>query len=71
MGFLKTFVVFFSVHDLHNTSSIQSKRFRYWNNILNYIFWSLIAILVVCYIFNTSVQLDNKNPLKPSNIKGR
>lgn len=66
MGFIKTFFVFFSVHDLHNASSIKTKRFRRGNNLINYFFWILIVILIVCYVFNTSIQLDNSGPLKPA-----
>jgi hypothetical protein len=61
MGFIKTFIIFFSIHDIHNASSIQSKKFRRNNNTINYIFWGLIVLLIICYIYNTPKKVDT-NP---------
>ena len=61
MGFLKTFIIFFSIHDIHNASSIQSKKFRRNNNIINYFFWGLIVLLIISYIYSTPEKLDT-NP---------
>ena len=61
MGFLKTFIIFFSIHDIHNAFSIQSKKFRRNNNIINYFFWGLIVLLIISYIYSTPEKLDT-NP---------
>ena len=58
MGFIKTFIIFFSIHDIHNASSIQSKKFRRNNNIINYIFWGLIVLLIISYIYSTPAKMD-------------
>ncbi len=58
MGFIKTFIIFFSIHDIHNASSIQSKKFRRNNNIINYLFWGLMVLLIVCYIYSAPARTD-------------
>jgi hypothetical protein len=58
MGFIKTFIIFFSIHDIHDASSIQSKKFRRNNNIINYIFWGLIVLLIISYIYSAPAKID-------------
>ena len=38
VGFISSFVAWFSVHDIHNASSNESKKFRSKNNNLNFFF---------------------------------
>ncbi len=52
--------MFFSIHDLHNASTQNSKRFRRVNNITNYIFWTCVVLLIFVYIFNTKEVLDTE-----------
>lgn len=72
IGFLRTFFVFFSVHDVHNASSPESKNFRRKNNVLNACFFVALLGLAIVFMFNT----DDVNGVLPNleekykNIKG-
>jgi hypothetical protein len=65
VGFFKSFIIWFSPHDVHNTSSIKSHRFRSFNNVLNILFWLGIIFLVIAYVFNTNEIMDTPPKISP------
>ena len=62
IGFFTSFFAFFSVHDVHNASSNESKFFRKVNNKLNAFFWASLFGLAIVFMFNT----DDANGLVPT-----
>ena len=58
VGFIKSFIVWYSVHDVHNAASGHSKKFRRLNNIINLVFWACIVILITIYIFDSTGDIE-------------
>ena len=53
VGFPKSFVIWYSIHDLHNASTPRSRRFRSLNNTINIIIWVCVAALLLLYANDT------------------
>lgn len=70
VGFIRSFVVFFSIHDVHNASSNSSRVFRKYNNLLNSILWGSLLALAVVFVFNTG-SLGNLIPTKKEKMENR
>jgi Mg2+/citrate symporter len=68
IGFFKSFRIWYTLHDLHNTSSTKSHRFRSTNNILNVLFWLGFIVAIVAYIFNTNEVLDTAPKIPPKSF---
>lgn len=58
INFIKSFIAWFSIHDVHNAGSVHSKRFRNLNNTINVFFWASVVVLIIVYIFNTSGNFE-------------
>jgi flagellar biosynthesis protein FliR len=54
LGIIKSFFIFFSIHDVHNASSTASKKFRGANNLLNGLFWGSLIGFAIAMVFNTN-----------------
>jgi F0F1-type ATP synthase membrane subunit c/vacuolar-type H+-ATPase subunit K len=67
VGLIKSYFVFFSIHDIHNATSKSSKNFRKYSNIINILFWVSIFGLAIVFVFNTS----NVNGLIPTKQEKR
>ena len=63
IGFFKSFIAWYSVHDIHNAGSSSSKRFRKTNNILNVLFFACLAGLIAIYVADTSGAVER--PIGP------
>ena len=70
VGFIRSFVVFFSIHDIHNASSNSSRAFRKYNNLLNSIFLGSLLALAIVFVFNTS-NLGSLIPTKREQYENR
>ncbi len=49
-SFLLSFIMLASVHNIHDASTIESKRFLKANNTINVLIWLCIAILIIIFI---------------------
>lgn len=70
VGFIRSFVVFFSIHDVHNASSNSSRIFRKYNNLLNSLLWGSLLLLSIVFVFNTG-NLGNLVPTKREKIENQ
>lgn len=67
VGIIKSFIIWFSVHDVHNAGSVQSKNFRRYNNLINVLFWTCIILFAVIYIYDTGGEvLDTAPKTRPT-----
>ncbi len=66
--FLKSFIVWYSVHDLHNASTLQSKRFRKSNNNINSVIWTCVVLLIIIYLLGGGQTLDKAPKFDPKKI---
>ena len=56
--FWKSFFTFYSQHDIYNRSSLESKRFRSGNNILNTVYLISVLLIIVAYMLGTDGAKD-------------
>jgi len=56
--FWKSFITFYNQQDIYNRSSKESKRFRYGNNVLNYIYLISLLLMIVAYVLSGDTAKD-------------
>ncbi len=63
IGFLMSFVAFFSKMDIHDAETEQSKTFLNWSNVLNIVFWVGAVFLMIGFVMDP-IALDT--PIEPT-----
>lgn len=51
---IKSFFIFFTIHDLHDSSTEASRKFKQANNWCNAFFWGSIIGIAFTMVFNTN-----------------
>jgi len=62
ISFLRSFVVWFSKIDIHDASSIRTKVFLYWSNLINFFFWFSIFLLLIGFV-NDTEPVEQSQPV--------
>lgn len=57
--FVNSFFRYYTNHALHDSQTIQSKRFKSLSNLINVIFWGAIIAIAFIIIFNMETFLPN------------